>query len=465
MAGGSAFTLAIYLPSFFAFVPLILLPIIVKLLLLGSPFYIGLGISTGMFLLVIIAFNLKINKSLTSSMTLRFENVELIAQLQQQKEEAERANQAKSKFLAAASHDLRQPLYALGLFTSVLDETIKYPKVKKVVEQIHTAVNTLTSLFDKLLDISQLDAGGVVVEKSHFSLNTLFAKLISSYSTEAQSKNLTIHWPSNSLSVYSEPKLLEQILRNYLSNAIKYTPQGEINVACELVNNAASNAASNAMVRIEVSDTGLGIKEENISELYEEFYQIDNPERDREKGLGLGLAIVKRTAKLLGHEIDVSSEQGKGSRFSILVEASQENASVLNIEADESNNEQIVSATSTLIVVIDDEETIRLGLKQILQLWGYRVIIAQDQDHALLQLKESQQIPDVIISDYRLREGKTGVDAIKAIQIACKKTIPALIITGDIETERLVDINSHHLPVLFKPVPPVKLRSFLRSLS
>jgi signal transduction histidine kinase/CheY-like chemotaxis protein len=453
MTGGSAFTLAIYLPSFFAFVPITLLPIIIQLFLLADKFHIALGMATMTFLLVLTSFNIKVNKNFKTSLMLRFKNLALIAQLQQQKDEAERANKAKSKFLAAASHDLRQPLYSLGLFTTVLDETIKYPKVKKVVEQMNTAVSALTNLFDKLLDISQLDAGVIKVKKHDFPLNAIFDKLIQSFNSQAKEKNIMIHWPTKYPSVHSEADLLEQILRNYLSNALKYTRQGEINVQCEV---------HKEMVHIHVSDTGVGINKEDFSDIYEEFYQISNPERDREKGLGLGLSIVKRTAKLLEHEIAVSSEAGKGSRFSISVNQA-ENIIVGSVDTTDADKKAI-PGDPALIVVIDDAEDIRQGLDSLLQLWGYSVIVAGDLENALLQLKTNNLEPDVIISDYRLKEGKTGIDAIRAIQLAYDTEIPALIITGDIATERLIEMNSSHFQVLFKPVPPMKLRSFLRSV-
>ena len=213
---------------------------------------------------------------------------------------------------------------------------------------------------------------------------------------------------------------------------------------------------------ISVSDTGMGISTNDISEIYEEFYQISNPERDRQKGLGLGLSIVKRTAKLLEHDISVSSELGKGSTFSIFVDAAEHDVIV---SSEDSPVTQLTKlANSALVVVIDDEESIRQGLENILILWGYRVVSASNLDQAMVQLTTKDLIPEAIISDYRLKEGKTGTDAIRTIHKAYGEHIPALIMTGDIATDRLKDINNSNFQVLFKPVPPMKLRSFLRSI-
>jgi signal transduction histidine kinase len=452
MAGGSAFTFSIYLPCYFAYIPATLLPITLQFFIIGDKFHNTLGIISVTYFLVLTLFNIKINKHFKATLALRFENLVLIEQLKQQKEEAERANKAKSKFLAAASHDLRQPLYALGLFTSVLDETIKFPKVKRVVEQINASVTALTNLFDKLLDISQLDAGVVIVKKQNFALSDIFDKLTKEFSREAQENNIELIWPSEYPAVYSEPDLLERILRNYLSNAIKYTCEGAVEVICE---------ARNGKVYIQISDTGIGMTKETLEEIYEEFYQVSNPERDRQKGLGLGLSIIKRTADLLDHEISVTSEIGKGSIFSIVVTQAVM-MSKANIEV--SDLSEKIQPTNKLVLIIDDEESIREGLTCMLELWGYQVIAAVDTAVAMHQLQENNKSPDVIISDYRLKENRTGIDAIKALHEKYGKDIPALLITGDMMQERLIEIKDSGLPVLFKPVPAMKLRSFLSSI-
>ena len=451
MAGGSAFTFSIYLPCYFAYIPATLLPITLQFFSMGDKFHNTLGIVTITYLLVLTAFNIKINKNFKTTLALRFENLSLIEQLKEQKEEAEQANKAKSKFLSAASHDLRQPLYALGLFTSVLDETVDNPKGKRVVEQINTSVAALTNLFDKLLDLSQLDEGVVSVKKQNFALSDIFDKLSNEFSREAQEKNILLIWPTIYPTVYSEPDLLERIIRNYLSNAIKYTHKGHIEVVCEV---------HKELVYIRVSDTGIGIEETTLEEIYEEFFQVSNPERDRKKGLGLGLSIVQRTAKLLEHEISVKSEEGEGSIFSIAV---TEGKIINEMHTQVTNINELIPPKNKFVLIIDDEESIREGLSCVLELWEYTVISASSLNDAMQKLQANNVVPHIIISDYRLRENKTGVEAIEVIHEKYGKKIPALLVTGDMMQDRLINIKNSGFQVLFKPVPVMKLRAFLRS--
>ena len=451
---GSTFSLSVFLPAYFAFAPLALLPIIALLFSIGDSIHTTMGLTTVMFLIIVSLFNIKINRSFNDSLLIRYENNELIEQLRVQKIEADNANLAKSKFLAAASHDLRQPLYALSLFTTVLDEIVNDPKVKKIVDQIDASVNALKNLFDALLDISQLDAGVMKADKSNFNLQDIFTNLENDFTPLAAEKGLTLNWPACSYVVHSEPNLLEQILRNYLSNAIRYTQQGSIEVTCEI---------NDAQITIKVADTGLGIAADEHQHIFSEFYQLDNPERDRHKGLGLGLSIVQRTASLLEHKIAIQSQLGQGSVFSVTVTQADDSTPVILSKSPSANEN--MSDISSLIVVIDDEKSIREGLQQLLEIWQYDVVIAEDAESALQQLQLIKRIPNAIISDFRLRKNQTGIDVIDAIHKAYHTKIPALIITGDIEKDRLVKMNTSHFEVLYKPVPLLKLRAFLRNVT
>lgn len=451
MAAGSAFSLSIYLPAYFAYVPLSLIPIAIKLISLGDTIYLVLGAVTLIFLAAMTSFNIRLNQNFTKTLLLRYENLELIEQLQNQKAEAERANAAKSKFLAAASHDLRQPLYSLGLFASVLDEKVAGADSRKVVSQIHRSVNALQSLFDKLLDISQLDAGVIKANKSDMPLAAIIGVLSNDFDEQAAENNLTIRWPMNALWVHSEPVLLEQILRNLISNAIRYTAEGGIVVAARIEDGSAV---------ISVADTGKGIPEDALQDIFVEFHQLENSGRDREKGLGLGLSIVARTAALLGHTIDVNSSVGEGSTFSVILEKADQPA---NVEArDEEKASSVPYDDSLLVLIVDDEAAIREGMGQLLQLWGCSVCLAASGAEAARNLADAGLTPGAIISDYRLAEGEVGVDVITAIRETCQRDIPALLITGDIEKDRLVAIAESGFYVLHKPVPPNKLRYFLQ---
>ncbi|MEP4485996.1 ATP-binding response regulator [Marinobacter alexandrii] len=453
MAAGSAFSLSIYLPAYFAFVPLMLAPITLRLLLTGDTIHTALASVTIIFLIAQTAFNIKINRGLSSAMELRFENLDLIEQLKEQKAEAEQANSAKSRFLAAASHDLRQPLYALTLFVSALEEQVTSPDERKITQQIKRSANSLQSLFEALLDISKLDAGTVDIRKSDFRLKDMLARLADEFDPQAAQKGITIHWTQEPLAVNSEPALLEQILRNFIANAIRYTATGEINVTCEPYADS---------IKISVSDTGIGIPDEDQVAIFEEFYQLGNPERDRQKGLGLGLSIVQRAAELLDHRIEVDSQLSQGSTFSVTVDTATQSDLASAEESLHTSN--VALASQPLIVVIDDEKNIREGMQQLLAAWGCEVVVSATAEGTLEKLSIYQRKPDGIISDYRLRDSHTGLDAIKAINGVYGSAIPALIVTGDTEKQLLIDLKASGHQVLYKPVPPAKLRAFLRSL-
>lgn len=459
MAAGSAFSLSIYLPAYFAFVPTMLLPITVEIFLHGQSVHLALGMVTIIFLVAQTAFNIKINKTLTDAMALRFENLELVEELQVKRQEAEEANRAKSVFLAAASHDLRQPLYALSLFTSALNEENNGPTTKKIAGQISQSVNALTSMFDALLDISRMDSSYSDLKKAKVPLQAVFDSFANEFDPIAKEKGLALAWPEVDCSALSERNLLEQILRNYLSNAVRYTSQGNITVTC---------VVGPEQITIAIKDTGTGIALENQAAIFQEFYQIDNPERDREKGLGLGLSIVGRAAKLLGHSISVDSQPGQGSTFSITLDRFRESNAIPTSPGQESSDQDPSGPAlldQPLVVVIDDEELIREGLEHLLKSWGCEVVSAAESADAINQLGPYQRIPSAIISDFRLRDNHTGLEAIASINAACSAKIPALIVTGDTENDALIQSKSSDWQVMQKPAAPAKLRAFLRNLA
>lgn len=453
LGAGSLSSLTTYLPAFFAYFPTSMIPICVKLISIDDPIHLSLGIMTLAYIVALSYFGININRTLVQSLKLRFENIDLVKQLRQQKDEAEQANTSKTKFLAAASHDLRQPLHALTLFTSVLDESIQYPKVRRVVDQIKASVQALQSLFNALLDISRLEAGVMKVEKTDFALQPLFEKLANDFNPEASEKGLNIHWADCTFAVHSDPALIEQILRNYISNAIRYTDSGEVRITCD---------NDEDQLKINIIDSGAGIPEEEREAIFQEFHQLGNPERDRSKGLGLGLAIVQRTAKLLGHPIEVKSKRGAGSTFSITVDRVEMAEQVTETAPKVDNSVQ--PPDRLLIIVIDDEASVREGTQTLLATWGCEVICAADKEDAMTRVKEINRVPDGIIADYSLRENQTGIEAIHAMQKTYKADIPAIIVTGDTAAERLREANSSGFQVLHKPVAPAKLRTFLRNV-
>lgn len=451
MGAGAITSLTAYMPAFYAFLPVSLLPIGVMLLQRSDPIHFALGVMTFAYTAALSFFGRAINRAFIESLGLRFENIDLVQALSAQRDAAERANVAKSKFLAAASHDLRQPLQSLALFASALEERITYPEVSKIVGNINASVRALEQLFNALLDISRLDAGVLQPAPRHFPLHELCRRLIDEYAHEAEQKGLTLTCAPCAHVVVSDPALLERILRNFLSNALRYTPAGSIRVDC--VDKGGS-------VRIDVVDTGIGIAADQHRAIFNEFYQLDNPERDRTKGLGLGLAIVDRVARLLGHVVDVESTPGRGSRFSI--ELPRGDLARVVVEPPRPDA-ALTDLVGMHVLVIDDEVSVREGMRTLLEQWGCVVALAGSADEALAAVRAADAVPQAFIADYRLRDERTGSQALDALRRALGASVPALIITGDTAPERLREARASGYQLAHKPVQPAMLRAFLRN--
>jgi signal transduction histidine kinase/CheY-like chemotaxis protein len=381
---------------------------------------------------------------------LRFENQDLVEQLKQQKEIAEAANVAKSKFLAAASHDLRQPLHALGLFASALDERIKFPEVRRLVENINQCVAALEELFNALLDISRLDAGIIQPRLQHFRLAEIASRLHGELAAQARQKGLLLNFDGPDVTVHSDPALLENMLRNLIGNAIRFTHKGEVNVVWQ---------TAGQEVQIEVRDTGIGIPAEEQEQIFQEFRQLNNPERDRTKGLGLGLAIVRRLSTLLGCKVSVRSAVGAGSVFSLSIPLG--NAALITGDS-RMQDQRLENERALRVLVIDDESAVREAMKTLLGNWGHEVAAASSLEEALQSVTRA---PQAIIADYRLRENQTGIEALRKLREIWGSAIPSLIITGDTAPERLREAQESGFAFMHKPVNAAKLRAFLRSAS
>jgi two-component system, sensor histidine kinase len=450
MGAGAISSLTAYMPAFYAFLPISLLPISVMLFREGEPIHMALAIMTIAYVAALSFFGRTLNKALTESLSLRFENIDLVQELSVQRDQAERANIAKSKFLAAASHDLRQPLHALRLFTSALDEWITYPDVRRIVSNINDSVHALEGLFSALLDVSRLDAGVLQPALRHFRLQELTARLTKDYGPEAEAKGLELDCMPCEAVVYSDPALLERILRNYVSNAIRYTDEGSVTIVC------SEDAGS---VRIEVRDTGIGIAPEQQRDIFKEFYQLDNPERDRTKGLGLGLAIVERVARLLDLPIEVHSTPGAGSAFSVTVPKG--NPSRAGTDAAVRAAAATCDLAGLRVLVVDDEIGAREGMRTLLEQWGCDVTLAASEAEAIDATREADTLPEVIVMDFRLRDGRTGPQAIEKLKEQLGRDVPALIVTGDTAAERLREAKAGGYQLVHKPVQPAMLRAFL----
>jgi PAS domain S-box-containing protein len=373
-------------------------------------------------------------------------------ELKRAKDEAERANIAKSKFLAAASHDLRQPVQAMVFFTAALNNQIINTPVGPILKDLRESLTGMNVLLDSLLDVSRLDAGIVTPRIVSFSVSTLLERIRSEISPIAADKHVRLKVVSTSAIIRSDPTLLERILQNLVSNAVRYTNQGKILVGC-LVRGSS--------LRIQVSDTGIGIPADRLNDIFQEFYQVGNPERDRSQGLGLGLSIVRRLASLLGYPVQVHSTLDKGSTFWIEVPLIGFNRE-RNIGFIDRTNPADKKPRRGLVFVIDDEAIIVRGLRLILEGWGYDVLSASEEAEALDLLARQNRPPDIIVADYRLRGGRTGLDAIRHIRdLFGHRPIPCILITGDTAPERLREAESSGYRLLHKPVEPAQLHEVL----
>ena len=361
------------------------------------------------------------------------------------------ANQAKSRFLAAASHDLRQPMHALGLFIAQLRERVTESETLALVGKVESAVTALQELLDALLDVSRLDAGVVTATTADFRLQPLLARLDAAFAPQAERKGLRLRAVPTALAVHSDPVLTERILLNLLSNAVHYTERGGILIGCR---------RHGQNVRIEVWDSGVGIAPEHREAVFQEFYQLSNPERDRRKGLGLGLAIAARLARLLDSRIDLRSRPGKGSVFAI--ELPRGTAQAVAAETG------VVMPTAVLqgarVLVVDDDALVLDAMASLLTQWGCRVTTAANGAEALERIGGGGGPPDVLLCDYRLPNGETGVNVIARLRAAAGRQIPATLVTGDTAPERLREAREAGYPLLHKPLQPAKLRALLEHL-
>lgn len=375
----------------------------------------------------------------------------LAVDLKRQKEIAEETSLSKSRFLAAASHDLRQPVHALSLFIGALRSIPMNAKGHHLVDQIEASTDAMDRLFATLLDISKLDAGIVEVLRRPFPIDAVLSRVCGDYAAEAAAKGLTLEYVRSRASVDSDPTLVERIARNLISNAVRYTNAGRIVVGCR---------RKGASVVMQVWDTGPGIPPDQQALVFQEYYQVDNPERDREKGLGLGLAIVQRLANLLECDLRLRSKHGRGSCFEIALPRASQAAMPLS----ESVAKISAIATTGLVVVIDDEKAIRAGMSALLSDWGYEVLAAGSANEAIQLLADYTTMPDLLICDMRLRDGENGIDAIERLRTEYNERIPAMLITGDTASSHLPEAQARELPVLHKPVPNGKLRAAITHL-
>ncbi|WP_395646416.1 hybrid sensor histidine kinase/response regulator [Terricaulis sp.] len=446
---GSLAAFGRWMPAFFGFYLPSMVPGAIWSLAQGDTVHVVAGLLAAIWIPAMTVLALRVYRDAEAAMTLGFENQALAENLRRQKQVADQANAAKSSFLAAASHDLRQPVHALGLFVGALRaEKGLSPGATRVVEQIDHTVDSLDTLFTSLLDVSRLDAGVVSAEIGAVALQPLLTRIAAEATPEAQAKGLRMRLHAPALWVRSDPVLLERIVRNLVSNAVRHTRRGGVLIAARPVAGA---------VKIEVWDTGPGIAESERERVFEEFVQLDNQQRAREGGMGLGLSIVRRLCRLLEHPMELVSTPGRGSVFRITAPRTEAVTVVASAPA------QLAPVGGELCIwVIDDDVAARNGMESLLASWGYSVVAAASS--AELLSMPAPPRADVILSDYRLA-GEDGIDAIGRLRAALGASVPAALITGDTGPDRLREAAASGLPLVHKPTPKPRLRALISNLA
>ncbi|VTU39195.1 ATP-binding response regulator [Variovorax sp. PBL-E5] len=449
IAGSSMSSLAPVLPVFVVFGAVELIVLASKLWLLGDRAYNALGVAGLLYVATLLGQARNSSRAARAAIALRFENLELIERLRVETEHAQaahrvadEANLAKSRFLAAASHDLRQPIHAQGLFLEVLARSKLSASQYDALANARATWQASAEMLDTLLDFSRIEAGVVEPQMQTFPLQPLLNKIENELAPQADAKGIVYRSRETPVVVRSDPALVALILRNLVSNAIRYTEQGGVLVACR---------ARGSEVLLEVWDTGIGIEPTQHQDIFREFHQLGNAERDRRKGLGLGLAIAQGLARALGHTLSLASTPGRGSVFRLGLPVAQQAAADGTLGIAPSH----ARVFDVRVLVIDDDETVRAGMRQLLNAWGCECDVADSIEEA--QTLARAHPPGLVISDYRLRELRTGAEAIALLREEFGAELPALLITGDTAPQRLREARASGVPLLHKPVSPNQL--------
>jgi signal transduction histidine kinase/ActR/RegA family two-component response regulator len=446
-------------PGVYLFLGLIFGLVMLRMALIGDPGHIALGIASILFVAIMVLFCRVQYRTLMDGFQIRFENADLLEQLTVQKKDAEdararaeQANLAKSQFLAAASHDLRQPLHALGLFSASLQELKLDDNGREIVARIHNNIDALEQLFNALLDISKLDAGVVRPNLASVPVETLFMRLEDYFHGIAREKGLRLSFAPTRTYVRADPMLLERILSNLVANALRYTERGGVVIGCRRL--------GADRVLFEVWDSGVGVAPRDQARIFDEFVQVGNPERDRRKGLGLGLAIAQRTAALLDTRIELVSRPGRGTVFRFALPR----AAPAVQPVPQPEPEALDAVAGLRVLVIDDEESIRDALSRLLGQWGAEIEAVPGPAEAEALFRSGRRF-DVVLADFRLRHDKTGIEAIRAIRELQSPPPKACLVTGDVDVALIGAARAEGLPLLHKPMRPAQLRAVLNFLA
>jgi two-component system, sensor histidine kinase len=382
------------------------------------------------------------------------QNQALMEELRKQRDALKKASEEKTRFLAATSHDLAQPLHAQGFFLAALRERTKEPQQLDLIGKIEASWRGLGNLLDGLLDVSRLDAGAIVAERRSTDIAALTARIADEFSAATEEKGIAIEVNTEPANARTDPILLGRILRNLVSNAIKFTNEGG-RVSLRV-------RPGEEGVEITVEDTGIGIPATQHKAVFDEYVQLGNRERNREKGLGLGLSIVRRLAMLLDVRLDLASEPGEGTRFTLTVPTGAAEGESAHGEA-RGPSKPDASVSALCVLVVDDEDAIRSGMSTVLSSWGCEVLSASNGDDAISLLDRMDLVPDVLIVDRRLGAGETGLAVIERLRDELNGDVRAIMMTGDISAE--MEAEDERLRVLHKPVEPELLHRLLGEIA
>jgi signal transduction histidine kinase len=463
---GAAQLLARQWRVYLVFLSLGLVPMIVRVASdTGEPYHWQLALTMTLLFLATVLLARTYNRAFERTIELKQRTEQLLAQLRVEKAAAEAArgaaevaNRAKTQFFAAASHDLRQPLHALGLFAEALRARSHDGEVAQLVNSINASVDALEGLFSELLDITRIDTGGVEVKPQHFALGDLFRKLRLHFEPTAFEKGLDLRFRGQHHFAHADPLLVERVLRNLVSNAIRYTEDGSVLVSAR---------RHGDKVLLQVWDTGPGIREQDQERIFEEFFQVPDAagaalDPHQRKGLGLGLAIVKRLAGLMEAPLRLRSRPGHGTVFTLEVPVGREQRAPE--AAGKPRSALGLTLDRRLIVIVEDDPAVRGGLEVLLKSWGASVL-SFDSVAACLgwsrAVDPAQPVPDLLIVDYRLESGHTGVEAIAGLRQRFGVPLPALVVTGSMMSGFEQDAQEHDFHLLLKPVVPHKLRAMI----
>ncbi len=445
-----------HLPAFFSFFGLCAGGVVIAVASNRTAGASSILISVALFVVLNVRFAMSLNRLLVQSLRRQHEISAMADKLNIEKDRAVSLSQSRSRFLAAASHDLRQPVHALSLFVGALSQDPPPDQARRILRHVGTAVDAMATMFNALLDVSKLDADMLEPDIRRVHLQALLERIAADETPHAEAAGLALRCDTRGLAdvcVLTDAVLLERILRNLLSNAIRYTDDGTVSLRGRVARGEAC---------VTIADTGRGIPGDRQKEAFEEFVQLHNPERDREKGLGLGLSIVQRLVNLLQLRLRMRSAPGRGTAFVLRLPLARRDVVAVPMESLATAGAPLAASLALergdVVIVIDDNLEIQVAMSALVTSWGCRVFCAADVEELMPRLMHLDRAPRVLVCDYRLRDGQTGLSMIAQLQAAFNEDIPAVIVTGDTAPERLREAVASGWPLLHKPVTQAQLR-------